>query len=59
MKMENLNHMENNQLPLQPYPEELFDEHGYPTEEALNYIDMFISRQPGHAKLGTVESLGV
>jgi hypothetical protein len=45
MKMENLNHMENNQLPLQPYPEELFDEHGYPTEEALNYIDNWGSRE--------------
>jgi hypothetical protein len=37
--------MENNQLPLQPYPEELFDEHGYPTEEALNYIDNWGSRE--------------
>jgi hypothetical protein len=37
--------MENNQLPLQPYPEELFDEHGYPTEEALDYIDNWGSRE--------------
>jgi hypothetical protein len=37
--------MENNQLPLQPYPEELFDEYGYPTEEALNYIDNWGSRE--------------